>query len=616
MKKITILFSALLLAHWGHAQDCTPGDSYSQDFETANVPNMPDCTSTFNAGTGNNWIVSNNPGFGFENNTLEYSANGNPADAWFFNKGIQLNAGTYYLVSFKYGNNSTDTTEGLTITFGSAPDVASATNPFMNFNAVTGGTPQTQVVPFFNVTVSGVYYFGFHANSAASQGKLFVDDFSIVPMVCGTPSDVAVTNITQIGATISWGAPEDGNIDIISVYQYAITTSAEEPAEFEFNQSLSVDVTDLEPGTTYFIHTRTLCGPVLSEWGEPVTFTTPACAPVAIPYMEDFEDAVLPGIPDCTLAANEGLGNSWATVNNPGSGFTSQALQYAANSETANAWFFTQGIELEAGTSYKFSYTYGNNSTESTESLRTYILQNPNAAWANGATPLTDHADINAGTATEFTFGSPISITVSGTYYFAFNAYSEGDAGNLYVDDIAVEEWTCGVPQDLDVSDIGITSATISWTAPSENTTMLYLYGYGTTDEIPTDIESTTDLIITLAELEPNTTYYFYIQSLCGPLMGEWTSIPFTTEEETNGLTDNQFSGFRYYPNPVSNVLTLNNTSDIDSVEMYNITGQLVFQKDINSPEAQINVSQLTTGVYFLTVHSGNEAKKIKVIKQ
>lgn len=615
MKKITILLSALLLAHWGNAQDCTPGDSYSQDFETATVPDMPDCTSIFNAGTGNNWVVSNNPGFGFENNTLEYSSNGNPADAWFFTKGVQINAGTYYIVSLKYGNSGAATTEGLTITLGDAPDVASATIPFLDFDAVTGGTPQTPLIQFFNLPDSGVYYFGFHANSAASQGKLFVDDFSIVPMVCGTPIDVAVSNITQTGATLSWGAPNGGNMDIISVYQYAVMESNEPPADGTYNPPLSVDVV-LEPGTTYYAFTRTLCGPVWSDWTEPVIFTTPACAPVAIPYMEDFEDAVLPGIPDCTLAANEGLGNIWATVNNPGSGFTSQALQYTANAETANAWFFTQGIELQAGTNYKFSYTYGNNSTESSESLRTYMLQNPNASWADGATPLTDHADISAGTATEFTFGSPISITVTGTYYFAFNAYSEGDAGNLYVDDIAVEEWTCGIPQNLDVTDIGITSATISWTAPSENTTMLYLYGYSTTDEIPTEIESTTDLMVTLADLEPNTTYYFYVQSLCGPLMGEWVSIPFTTEEDTNGLTDNQFSGFRYYPNPVSSILKLSNTSDIDSVEMYNLTGQLVFQKNINSPEAQINVSQLTTGVYFLTVHSGNESKKIKVIKQ
>lgn len=158
---------------------------YSQDFETATVPAIPVCTSIQNAGTGNNWTVVNNPGYGFASKTLRYVYNTtNAANAWFYTNAITLTAGTNYTIAYKYGNNSTVYVEKLKVAYGTSPVDTAMTNPLADHPSITGGTTTstpTQNYVDFTPSVSGDYYFGFNAYSAANQFYLFVDDIAITP---------------------------------------------------------------------------------------------------------------------------------------------------------------------------------------------------------------------------------------------------------------------------------------------------------------------------------------------------------------------------------------------------------------------------------------------------
>ena len=156
---------------------------YSQDFESVTVPAIPSCTSIQNAGTGNNWTVANNPGYGFTSKTLRYAWNTtNPANAWFYTNGIQLNGGTSYTISYRYGNNSTTYTEKLKVSYGTSP-INTTMTTLVDHPSITGGTTTStalQGLVEFTPNTSGVYYFGFNAYSAANQFYLFVDDISVV----------------------------------------------------------------------------------------------------------------------------------------------------------------------------------------------------------------------------------------------------------------------------------------------------------------------------------------------------------------------------------------------------------------------------------------------------
>ena len=615
MKKITLLFSMVLMAHVSQAQDCTPGTSYSQNFEGVTVPALPECTALVNAGTGNNWVTVNNPGNGFTSKTLQYTSNANAADAWFFTKGVQIIAGTYYKVSYRYGNNSATTTEKLKVTFGSAPTVAGVTSNFADHPAVTGGEAVLANVDFFNAPTTGVYYFGFNAYSIAGQGNLYVDDFTIEPLTCGLPSELTASAITSNSATISWLPPTTGNSSTISVYQYAAVTTGTPPADGTYNPGPSVDLTDLTPGTTYFVFARTLCGPVWSDWSEPVIFTPPPCASTTVPYTQDFESATVPGIPDCTVAINTGTGNNWVTTNNPGNDFTSKTLQYSGNANPADAWFFTQGIELTAGTYYKVSYKFGNNSATTTESLKVTFGTNPSPSFVTSN--IADHPAVIEGAAASFGVDF-FNVEESGAYYFGFNAYSEASQSNLYVDDFSIEVLECGIPHNLSVTDISEGLATLEWEDPvtgNSDTITVYQVAVTETNEEPQESQIVSvPALSVMTAVEPGTTYYVYVRTQCGPIWSDWVMISFTTDELSIG--ENNFKGFNYHPNPVTNILTLENATEIEKVEVYNITGQLILQQSNTTQAAAINMSSLAGGAYFVTVYSGNETKRLKVIKQ
>lgn len=587
---------------------CLPATfPYLVDFEGITAPEFPECTSAPDAVSGSNWIIVNNPGNGFTTNTLQYTGTTEAADAWFFTRGVELIAGTYYQINFDYGNNSDVTIEGFAATYGTGQNADSA-NLLFEADELIGGVQQNANLNFFTVTETAVYYFGFHAISAANQGNIYIDNFNIEPASCSIPANLQINDATQTEATLSWLPGTGGNTDPLNVYQYAYGTTDSPPAMGTMGQDLIASFDDLEAGTTYYAFVRALCGPVWSDWAI-IEFTT-QCNPATVPYLLDFETATLPGLPECT--AQETSGENWISVNNPGNGFENNTLVYSGIGEGTDAWFFTQGITLTAGTYYKISYTFGNNGDSTVEGFSSHVATAQDSGEVLGQ--LAEHTGIEGGAEVNYTFDSPFSVQEDGVYYFAFHALTNADQESLYLDNIAVEEWSCGEPQDIAATDITSETATINWTAPEENTTMGYFFAYSTVNATPDDFELITDTTVDLSGLEANTTYYVFIMSMCGPLSGEWTVTEFTTEEIL-GTSDNNFSSFSYYPNPVSSVINISNNTVIESVKVYNITGQLVYSNDMNSTEAVINIEKLPAGVYMLSAYVGDTVKTIKIMK-
>jgi hypothetical protein len=76
------------------------------------------------------------------------------------------------------------------------------------------------------------------------------------------------------------------------------------------------------------------------------------------------------------------------------------------------------------------------------------------------------------------------------------------------------------------------------------------------------------------------------------------------------GIKDaDSMSQVKVYPNPVKDLLYIENVSDLKSVKMYNLLGQQV----IESKEAMIDVNQLSKGMYLLQIYTseGMEIKRI-----
>ena len=152
---------------------------YTIDFESVTVPALPTCTSTENLGAGNNWVTVSNPGNGFTTKALRYGWNGtNPANTWFFTNRVTLVAGLQYIITYKYGNNSTTFVEKLKVAYGNSANSTAMTTELADHPSINTGALQSNTVTF-SPTVSGEYVFGFHAYSIANQFNLHLDDIVI-----------------------------------------------------------------------------------------------------------------------------------------------------------------------------------------------------------------------------------------------------------------------------------------------------------------------------------------------------------------------------------------------------------------------------------------------------
>ena len=84
----------------------------------------------------------------------------------------------------------------------------------------------------------------------------------------------------------------------------------------------------------------------------------------------------------------------------------------------------------------------------------------------------------------------------------------------------------------------------------------------------------------------------------------------------TAGVRDNSIAGFSTYPNPVrGNTLTVTTSStDIKTVNIFNVLGRKVFSQRFSSMTKIMNVSEIASGVYIMKVTEGNNIATKKLI--
>lgn len=80
------------------------------------------------------------------------------------------------------------------------------------------------------------------------------------------------------------------------------------------------------------------------------------------------------------------------------------------------------------------------------------------------------------------------------------------------------------------------------------------------------------------------------------------------------GTTTFGNSKFSYYPNPVKDILNLKSNTEISNIEVYNLLGQKVIIKVINT--SQIDMSNVASGTYLIKFESDKKQENLKVIKQ
>src|SRR5690625_1483040 len=103
--------------------------------------------------------------------------------------------------------------------------------------------------------------------------------------------------------------------------------------------------------------------------------------------------------------------------------------------------------------------------------------------------------------------------------------------------------------------------------------------------------------------------------------VSDWTDggpddLVYSLDCEDLGVADLSSFDFAYYPNPVKDVLNINSQKAVQSVEVYNLTGQRVMSESIVN-QGQIDVSKLTTGTYvFRVTLEDGQVETFKIVKK
>ena len=108
--------------------------------------------------------------------------------------------------------------------------------------------------------------------------------------------------------------------------------------------------------------------------------------------------------------------------------------------------------------------------------------------------------------------------------------------------------------------------------------------------------------------------YGSYVYSVIVTTESGSVSVPTTVAVEVidyTGIGENNMS-FEVYPNPVHNTLHINGNGEF-TYSLYNSMGQEMAKGNAQGSH-QINVNNLTNGVYFLRITSGNQTNVQKIV--
>ena len=82
--------------------------------------------------------------------------------------------------------------------------------------------------------------------------------------------------------------------------------------------------------------------------------------------------------------------------------------------------------------------------------------------------------------------------------------------------------------------------------------------------------------------------------------------------ESALSIVDDKLNDFQVYPNPAEKFIMFNGIDDNSNVDLFNISGKLVKSMTINSRDNQIDVSDLSNGVYLVSINKNKTTLFVK----
>jgi hypothetical protein len=150
-----------------------------------------------------------------------------------------------------------------------------------------------------------------------------------------------------------------------------------------------------------------------------------------------------------------------------------------------------------------------------------------------------------------------------------------------------------GVAADATIVDISVSGINVIW--------------YPT----PGDAAAGTNAIAAGTQLVDGTTYYAV--SVVGTCRSTALAVTVTVVLENESF---DIKSLKFYPNPVIDILTISYSSEITSVQVYDLSGRQIRNMNPNSNLVTVDLSDLATSVYVVKVFANDASSEFKVVKK
>jgi len=552
------------------------GYATNTSVEVGNAPNVRDSYASGPTVTGSSPVSNDldvnygtisfdNPGSTVYFNVFAYSSIGSVASAeGQFTLVYKPNFGTYTITNV----TSTSVTMNYTLkpNGGNTTSAVRYGSSIGNYpNSVTGitasgFTPNTGNVTINNLTPGETYYWILEGTNQYGVNQTTVNVFttSQIPII----TSVSSSNITTSSATINYAIkPYSSSGPITPVIRYGTDSNNLNlsqnctPVQGNGNYSQTQILTGLTSGVTYFYRVEaTNSIGIGGNLATPSQFTTIATV-TAVPnpiYNFEFNNS---------LISQDGLvtmGTPWpnpiAYVSN-GTNSTG-ALRFDGDRNITELTTLPLGATSR---SVHFRIKYAADAFTAENYVFTYGINNGGQAFSFNQTT-TAAKFIGVGAAADFTANV---ATTSGVWYEYMLVYN-GTSINIYRDGVS----------------LGSQNVTLNTAALPGNP--MYLRIGQSAGAIP----------FLKADLD-----YFRVfnQALSSLEVAYITANPGVLNSSDFNQNNLQVS---LYPNPATDVLNIEMTNEINSIEIYNIQGQKV----LSSTQKQINIAGLAAGMYMIRI--------------
>lgn len=457
------------------------------------------------------------------------------------------------MVTFKCRDDSYS--DGNTIEVGTMSDPQN-TGSFVPFYSTTCSTEWEEHEVRFSGDTTNNRYIAFRATAADTYTSVYIDEVTVmVAPSCDRPEGVSVTNITATSADV---VIEDSTL--VNNYRVVVISNNDTVVN-TMATSTTYSLTGLDASTNYTVIVNAVCPDGNATNSRSTNFRTDCTN----------------GSCEFTVVMSDSYGDGW-------------------NGNAINV--------MQNGTLYE-SLTIANGNSN-TVTARPCLGDPVALIWQSGQyasetsfiiTDANDEVLLSAG-GSDYINGDTILI-----FDGLCNATIPSSGDTSQTDTTIVTP--CNTPTITNVTSTS-TTVTVAWTGNANS----YEVGIaqGTWDGTANTVTSAGPSYV-FTGLTVNTQYVVAVRAICnGDSTSAWATRTITTSNE--GIADVNAFSFDLYPNPATNVVTVETDADA-IVCILDLNGREV----IRTNESTIDVSTLAKGTYFvrLTTQEGTAVRKLIV---